>query len=283
VFHSNETAPTCTKTVAFIIGGQSGFLSLNHFRSDIEIYSTTWVENIPSAITDFPYKVELPIAFWYDSYVLVCGGRNVDSDQNEDRCWNYDACENKWTQSAGLLNEKRKNAVGRVLLPDIENHFQDRERPWILGGEVSEVTLNASLTPEYYDGYEWIKNEEGDLQEEKFGACTTVVRCTSIKSCDEIVLIGGKKTFREVESFLGKVNANKIANAFSRKKNAMPKKKDDWGWLNHGRYMHACESFPMTVIPDIGTPYTQQAIIAAGILLNDDICRRLLYPKNQPN
>ena len=42
---------------------------------------------------------------------------------------------------------------------------------------------------------------------------------------------------------------------------------DDWGWLNHGRYMHACETFPMKVNPIFGEPYTQQAIVAAGIFI----------------
>ena len=42
---------------------------------------------------------------------------------------------------------------------------------------------------------------------------------------------------------------------------------DDWGWLNHGRYMHACETFPMKVNPIFGEPYTQQAIVAAGIFV----------------
>ena len=31
--------------------------------------------------------------------------------------------------------------------------------------------------------------------------------------------------------------------------------------------MHACETFPMKVNPIFGEPYTQQAIVAAGIFI----------------
>ena len=41
-------------------------------------------------------------------------------------------------------------------------------------------------------------------------------------------------------------------------------KGDEWSWLNHGRYLHSCETFPMKVTPEKGDPYNQQAIIAAG-------------------
>ena len=57
-----------------ITGGQSGFLKTHKFRSDVEIYSSTEVENIPSAIDSYPYEVERPTAFWYNGNVLVCGG-----------------------------------------------------------------------------------------------------------------------------------------------------------------------------------------------------------------
>ena len=57
-----------------ITGGQSGFLSSNKFRSDIEIYSAGPVNNTPSEINNYPYEVERPIAFWYNGRVLVCGG-----------------------------------------------------------------------------------------------------------------------------------------------------------------------------------------------------------------
>ena len=39
---------------------------------------------------------------------------------------------------------------------------------------------------------------------------------------------------------------------------------DEWSWLNHGRYFHSCETFPMEIIPEEGASYYQQAIIAAG-------------------
>ena len=55
-------------------GGQGGFLNGNRFRSDVEIYSSTSVKNIPSNIANFPYNVERPIAFWYKGNVLACGG-----------------------------------------------------------------------------------------------------------------------------------------------------------------------------------------------------------------
>ena len=123
--------------------------------------------------------------------------------QNEDRCWNYDACKNKWIANNATINEKRKNAAGRVL-PVLG---QGRERPWILGGEVPGVSSNnASSSTEYYTGHKWIISEDDDLQEEKFGTCATNINITSNGS-DEIVLIGGKKTFRQVESFRPKTTS----------------------------------------------------------------------------
>ena len=151
------------------------------------------------------------------SYILIIfKGWNANLGQNEDRCWEYDACNNKWNEKNETLNEKRKNAAGRVL-PVLGPLFLGRERPWILGGEVPGISsTSVSSTTEYYTGSEWIKSEDEDLQEEKFGACATIVNIDGtvrssdgvVRSSDGIVLIGGKKTFRQVESFLGEIHRN---------------------------------------------------------------------------
>ena len=70
------------------------------------------------------------------------------------------------------------------------------ERPWILGGQGD--TSNVSSSTEFYTGDSWKISENNYLQEEKFAACATLSNNTEL-----IVLIGGKKTFREVESFFG--------------------------------------------------------------------------------
>ena len=92
----------------------------------------------------------------------------------------------------------RQDAVGKVL-PYL---LLGTERPWILGGQ--RDSNNVSSSTEYYNGNQkkWIISENIYLQEEKFGACAAYTNSTI--QADEIVLIGGKKTFREVESFFGR-------------------------------------------------------------------------------
>ena len=51
---------------------------MNRFRSDIEIFSSTRVMNVPPHIDNFPYNIESPIAFWYKGNVLVCGGTRIN-------------------------------------------------------------------------------------------------------------------------------------------------------------------------------------------------------------
>ena len=62
-----------------------------------------------------------------------------------------------------------------------------------------------SSTTEFYNGINWVISDSNSLDEEKFGACSATAHSTSLRSNDELILlIGGKKTFRDVESFLGK-------------------------------------------------------------------------------
>ena len=127
-------------------------------------------------------------------------GKNADKGEIEDRCWTYDSCNNKWDPSPGKLNEMRQDAVGKVL-PYLR---LGTERPWVLGGQLD--SNNVSSSTEYYNGANWVISENNYLQEEKFGACAANVNSTDENQTDEnelIVLIGGKKTFREVESFFG--------------------------------------------------------------------------------
>ena len=191
-------------------------------------------------------------------------------DQSEDRCWIYNACSNQWEQSVGKLIEKRQNAVGKML-PYV---LLGTERPWILGGE--GASHNVSSSTEFYTGTNWVKSENNNLQEEKYGACAAKVNSTTLKSNKKlIVLIGGKKTYREVESFYGedtsyneriKVdNVRNILRGINNNTGNVPRDQDDeWSWLNHGRYFHSCDVFPMIVVPEEGHPYSQEAIIAAG-------------------
>ena len=90
----------------------------------------------------------------------------------------------------------RQDAVGKVL-PYLR---LGTERPWVLGGQGE--SNNVSSSTEYYNGKKWVISENNYLQEEKFGACAVN---TTIQTDENelIVLIGGKKTFREVESFFG--------------------------------------------------------------------------------
>ena len=87
--------------------------------------------------------------------------------------------------------------MGKVL-PRL---FWGTELPWVLGGQGD--SNNVSSSTEYYNGNNWIISENNYLQEEKFGACATVNRTMSWEDNEIIVLIGGKKTFREVEPFFG--------------------------------------------------------------------------------
>ena len=121
-----------------------------------------------------------------------------DSGESEDRCWIYDSCNNQWEQSPGELKEMRQDAVGKVL-PYL---LRGTEQPWVLGGQGD--SNNVSSSTEYYDGNKWCIGENNYLQEGRFGACAANVNSTIQTEENElIVLIGGKKTFREVESFLG--------------------------------------------------------------------------------
>ena len=138
-------------------------------------------------------------------------GRNVELDLSENRCWKFDACNNLWEPNSGVLNEKRQNAVGQVL-PYL---FLGTERPWILGGQGD--FNNVSSTTEFYNGINWAISDTNSLDEEKFGACSATAHSTSSRSNDELILlIGGKKTFRDVESFFGKddVEPNPLEKTF---------------------------------------------------------------------
>ena len=195
----------------------------------------------------------------YIYFLLSSKGRNADLDESEDRCWIYDACSNQWKQSDGNLTEKRKNAVGKVL-PYL---LQGTERPWILGGKGNS---NVSLSTEYYTGTKWVKSENNILQEEKFGACAAKINSTIQKINKEVlVLIGGKTTYREVESFIGDYGPKKELIQLNMENiTRINKNNVDWSWLNHGRYLHFCETFPMTVASEDGNTYIQEAIIVAG-------------------
>ena len=127
-------------------------------------------------------------------------GRNVELDLSENRCWKFDACNNLWEPNPGVLNEKRQNAVGQVL-PYL---LLGTEKPWILGGQGD--FNNVSSSTEFYNGINWVISDSNSLDEEKFGACSATAHSSSVRANDVdelILLIGGKKTFREVESFFG--------------------------------------------------------------------------------
>ena len=73
------------------------------------------------------------------------------------------------------------------------------EKPCVLGGQGD--SKNVSSSTECYDGSNWTISDE--LQEEKFGACAAIGNRILSEDTELIVLIGGKPTFREVESFFG--------------------------------------------------------------------------------
>ena len=103
---------------------------------------------------------------------------------------------NQWQKSNGTLIERRKDAVGKVL-PYLRLGI---EKPCVLGGQGD--SKNVSSSTECYDGSNWTISDE--LQEEKFGACAAIGnRPFLLDDSEFIVLIGGKPTFREVESFFG--------------------------------------------------------------------------------
>ena len=180
-----------------------------------------------------------------------------------------------WEQNSARLKEKRQNAVGQLL----SSVLLGIERPWILGGE--GYSNNVSSSAEFYTGSNWVLSEN-KLHEGKFGACAAKINKDvenyNAKNKDEqaIILIGGKKTYKEVEPFDGlndfhhrikiggirgeAITVNKHNGARKRNRNV----DEDWSWLNHGRYLHTCEIFPTTIVPQEGTPYTREAIIVAG-------------------
>ena len=160
----------------------------------------------------------------------VFKGKNADSGESEDRCWIYHPCNNRWEQNPGKLNEMRQDAVGKVF----PNLLLGTERPWILGGQ--RDSNNVSSSTEYYNGNQkkWIISENNYLQEEKFGACAANTNSTI--QADEIVLIGGKKTFRQVESFFGDDGRNRSAEGDTWN-NCMQRNKYKFRLICYGQYL----------------------------------------------
>ena len=173
------------------------------------------------------------------------------------------------------MNERRQNSVGQIL----SSALLGIERPWILGGE--GYSNNVSSSAEYYTNNNWVLSEN-QLHEGKYGACAAKINKdienNNVKNKDEqtIIVIGGKKTYKEVEPFdglgdfhhkykIGGIRGDAVTvskNNGTRKRNRNVD--EDWSWLNHGRYLHTCEIFPTTIVIQGNNPYTTQAILVAG-------------------
>jgi len=138
----------CAENVAFVVGG---LIERGKYTASVELVTSDRALK-DRVISDFPYKVRLPVALWTRNHVHVCGGINKEDPEEdfyEKQCWMYDHCADAWLPADYMeLTMPAAGAVGVVT---------DDDEPWILGGREGEGPNKLLQSSHIWKLNSWMK------------------------------------------------------------------------------------------------------------------------------
>jgi len=171
----------CVNPMAFLVGGRNG----EGWRSDAEMINFGGQQQIQ--IADYPYKIDVPYGFWAgpDFGLVVCGGKNWNSELVDNKCWRFKPCSDTWEH----VTDMPYNSSGGSGIP-IQNSDGGMSL-WIIGGGNGDgaITHTQILTPSLDENGQEVWNWRlgPSLTTGRYGGCGVLH-----KQAGQIYIIGGR-------------------------------------------------------------------------------------------